>query len=107
MAIRNTGNQGKKILEGKYLDDLSLNGMIMPNIQQISAQAIVPSTATITFNYPTDVTPSGGANGNIWYNSVADELFKKIGGTWTLLTDRVTNDYYAPPVENLGACSFP
>lgn len=104
MAYSNTGYKDWKVLEQIYGDDSSLTGMIMPNIAQISPQAIVPDTATITYNYPEDVAPSGGSDGDVWYNPVADELFKKIGGTWTLLTDRVTNDAYIAPVINLTDC---
>lgn len=104
MALVNDGYEGWKILKEKYLDDGSFTGNIMPNIQQISPQAIVPNTATITYNYPTDVVPTGGANGDIWYNPVADDLFKKASGVWSLLTDRVDNANYNPPVENLSDC---
>jgi hypothetical protein len=107
MAFQNTGEQGWKVLQQYYLDDMSLTGLIMPNVVNISPQAIVPNTATITYNYPTDVAPTGGANGDIWYNSVADNLYKKIGGLWTLLVDRVTNDAYEPPIENLTDCPLP
>ncbi len=102
--MENTGYKGWKILENYYLDDLSLAGMIMPNIQQISPQAIVPSTATITFNVATDVAPTGGVDGDIWYNLPADILYKKLSGTWTALIDRVTNIYYVAPVYNLDSC---
>ena len=104
MAYSNTGYQGWKVLEQIYGDDSSLTGQIMPNISQISPQAIVPDTATITYNYPTDVAPTGGSNGDVWYNPNADDLFKKIAGTWTLLLDRVTNDAYVPPVINETDC---
>lgn len=104
MAYENTGEQNGKVIEGYFLDDNSLQGTKMPNIPQISPQAIVPNTATINFPYPDDVAPTGGANGDIWYNHEVDELFKKIAGTWTLLTDRVTNSYYIAPVENLTDC---
>lgn len=104
MPYVNTGYQDWKILKQIYGDDSSLTGYIMPNIAQISPQAIVPDTATITYNYPTDVAPTGGSDGDVWYNPVADELFKKISGVWTLLTDRVTNDAYIAPVINLTDC---
>jgi len=104
MAYINTGYQSWTILEGIYLDDSSLDGLIMPNIAQISPQAIVPYTANITFNYPADITPTGGTNGDIWYNSVSDTLYKNFTGTWVLLTDRVTNDYYIAPVINTTSC---
>lgn len=107
MAFQNNGEQGWKVLEQYYIDDNTLTGYIMPNIQNISAEAIVPNTAAITYNYPTDVAPSGGANGDVWYNSVADELFKKVAGVWSLLTDRATNANYVPPIENLTDCPLP
>lgn len=102
----NTGYKGWKILEGKYLDDSSLAETIMPNVAQISPQAIVPDTATITFNANTDVAPTGGVDGDIWYNLPADALYKKLVGVWTLLTDRVTNIYYIAPVYNTSDCSL-
>jgi len=103
--MANTGQKGYKVLEQIYSDDASLTGQIMPNIKQISPQAIIDgSVNSITFNTATNVTPSGGINGNVWYNLPADKLYKKIAGTWTLLTDRVTNDYYVDYVEDLEAC---
>ncbi len=108
MAYVNTGYQGWKVLEQYYADDNTLTGQIMPNIEQISPQAIIAGGAnTITYNYPTDVAPTGGSNGDIWYNPVADQLFKKIAGSWTLLTDRVTNDVYVAPVINETDCPLP
>jgi hypothetical protein len=107
MATVNNGEQGWKVLEQYYTDDSSLTGLIMPNIAMISPQAIVNNSATITYNDTTDVSPSGGANGDIWYNQPSDALYKKISGTWTLLTDRVTNTQYVAPVENLTACPLP
>lgn len=106
MALANTGYQLYKVLEGIYLDDNSLDGFIMPNIAQISPQAIVPDGVTITYNI-TAVTPTGGANNDIWYNADTDLLYKKIATVWTLLTDRVTNTYYIPPTYNLDACPIP
>ena len=102
--VQNDGYQDWKILQEIYADDSSLTGFIMPNIAQISPQAIVLSTSNITYNYPTDATPTGGSDGDIWYNPVADQLFKKKVGVWTLLTDRVTNDAYITPVINLTDC---
>lgn len=107
MALENNGQQGFKVIREKFADTGTLTGRIMPNIPQISPQALVPNTATITYNYPTDVAPTGGANGDIWYNPVADQLYKKISGTWTLLTDRVTNDSYIAPITNLTDCPLP
>jgi len=107
MATVNNGYQGWKILEGIYLDDNSLDGLIMPNIAQISPEAIVEDGTSITYNDFADVVPSGGSNDDIWYNAPSDVLYKKISGTWTVLTDRVTNDYYVPPVYNTGACPIP
>lgn len=107
MAYQNTGNEGWKVILEKNPVTMALTGRKMPNLPQISPQAIVLSGAAITYNYPTDVAPTGGANGDIWYNPVADNLYKKISGAWTLLTDRVTNDYYIAPVLNTGACALP
>ncbi len=108
MASENTGYQGIKIIEERYADNNALTGRIMPNIAQISPQAIIPSaTNSITFNYPTDVAPTGGIDGNVWYNAGADTLYKKLGGVWTLLIDRVTNDAYIAPVYNTTACPLP
>ena len=107
MAYSNSGYQGYKVLSQIYADDSSPVGYIMPNIQQISPQAIIVDTGTITFNYPTDVTPTGGSNDDVWYNFASDTLYKKIAGVWTLLLDRVTNDAYIAPVINLTACPVP
>lgn len=107
MATQNTGYQGWFILEGIFLDDSTLDGFKKPNIAQCSPQALVPEAAVVTYNYPTDVSPTGGSNGDIWYNPVADHLYKKISGTWTLLTDRVTNPDYVAPVLNTGDCPLP
>ena len=95
--MANNGQQSWAVLNQIYLDDSSLTGYIMPNIQYISPDAIVPSTATITFNVNTSPAPTGGVNGDIWYNFLDDNLYKKISGTWTLLTNRVFNDYYIQP----------
>lgn len=100
----NTGYQSGKILEGFFTDDESLTGFIMPNITFISNEAIVPDTATITFNTNSDPSPSGGADGDVWYNLPSDILYKKVGGIWSLITDRVPNSYYQAPVQNLTDC---
>lgn len=107
MATQNTGQENGKILRERDIVTGNLTGRIMPNIQNISPQAIVPNTATITYNYPTDVTPTGGSSGDIWYNPVADNLFKNVSGFWGLLTDRIVNVAYIPPVENTTDCQVP
>lgn len=108
MAFVNTGYQSWKILEQVYADDTSVTQLIMPNIQQISPQAIIDgSVNTITYSYPSDTVPSGGIDGDVWYNPIADILYKKIAGAWTVLTDRVTNDNYIAPVINLTDCPLP
>lgn len=107
MAYENTGQQAFKIIQERYVDDNTLTGFQMPNVQLISPEAIVPNTATITYNYPTDVAPTGGANGDVWYNPVADKLYKKVSGVWSLLTDRVVNANYVPSVQNLSTCPLP
>lgn len=107
MAYQNNGEQSWFILEQIYSDDSTLTGLIMPNISQISPQAIVSNTATITYNYPEDIAPTGGINGDVWYNPVADNLYKKIAGVWSLLLDRVTNDAYVPPIVNEVSCPIP
>lgn len=104
MALINTGNQAIKILEGYSLGSGILSGYILPNIEMISPQAIVPDGTAITFNVLTNVSPSSGSNGDIWYNKPSNILYKKITGVWTILTDRVVNTYYSPPVQNLDAC---
>lgn len=107
MGFQNTGYKSWKVLEQYFVDDSTLTGKIMPNIAQISPQAIVDSTSTITYNYPEDVAPTGGVDGDIWYNADEDDLYKKIAGVWTLLTDRVTNDFYIAPVLNETDCPLP
>lgn len=107
MALVNTGYQAWTILEGIYLDDNSLDGLIMPNIAMISPRAIVPTGTSITYNPNTTTIPIGGASGDIWYNEPEDGLYKNINGTWTPLTDRVANMYYIPPVYNTGSCPIP
>jgi hypothetical protein len=107
MALVNSGYLGWTILEGIYLDNSALDGLIMPNIQQISPQAIVPDGTSITYNANSNISPIGGSDGDIWYNQPNDTLFKKIAGTWTLLTDRVLNTYYVAPVFNTTSCPIP
>ena len=107
MSIQNTGLQSWFILEGIFLDDNSLDGLKKFNIQNDSPQGLVPESATMTYNYPNDVTPTGGADDDMWYNPVADQEFKNIAGTWTLLTDRVTNPDYMAPITNLTDCPLP
>jgi hypothetical protein len=104
MPLVNNGYQYWTILEGIYLDDSSLDGLIMPNIAMISPQAIVPDGTSITYNVYANVTPSGGSPNDIWYNQPADTLYKNILGTWTLLTDRVQNNWYVPPIYNITSC---
>lgn len=104
MATQNTGNQGWKILLEKNPDTGVLTGRKMPNLANISPQSVVESSATITYNYPSDVAPTGGADGDIWYNPQANNLYKKISGVWTILNDRVTNDFYTPPIVNTTDC---
>lgn len=102
----NDGQQGWTVLQQFYTDDNSLTGLIMPNIVNISPEAIVPNTATITYNANSSPTPTGGSNGDIWYNA-NDNLYRNYSGTWKLLTDRFTNIYYIPTVQNLTACPIP
>jgi len=104
MALINTGNKAYTILEGYYTDDNSLQGTIMPNIINISPQAIVPDGTTITFNKLTAPSPSFGADGDIWYNQPPDMLYKKANGVWSLLTDKAINVRYQAPVQNLTDC---
>lgn len=107
MALVNTGQQNYKILKGHFTDDDSLSGQQMPNIQNISLSAIVPNSATITFNPNTSPTPTGGADGDVWYNGGTDDLYKNVAGTWSPLNDRVTNVWYHPSIENLTDCPLP
>lgn len=100
----NTGQQAWKVLNQIYLDNNAFVGFNMPNIQQISPQAIVPNTAVITYNANTNVTPTGGSDGDIWYNAPADNLYKNKGGTWVILLDRFTNANYIPPVQDFTDC---
>jgi hypothetical protein len=107
MATQNTSYQGYKVLEQYNPITNAATGMIMPNVKTISQQAIVPNTANITYNDYADAAPAGGADGDIWYNLPSDALYKKIAGVWTLLQDRVNNDYYVAPVVNTAACPLP
>lgn len=107
MALVNSGYQGWTILEGIYLDDSSLDGLIMPNIQMISPQAIVPDGTMITYNATFDFAPAGGVQGDVWYNQPSDMLYQFQSGQWKLLTDRVLNTFYVPPVYNTGSCPIP
>lgn len=103
----NNGQQGFTTLFEFTASTGETTGRIMPNIQNISPDAIVPDTATITFNPDTDVTPSGGTNGDIWYNGLSDTLYKRISGTWALLSNKVFNSNYQNPITNTGACPIP
>jgi hypothetical protein len=103
----NNGQESWKILNQIYQVDNSLAGFNMPNIYMISPDAIVPNTATITFNPTTNTAPSGGVNGDIWYNLKADNLYKNVSGVWSILTNRVINSNYAPSIQNLTDCPIP
>lgn len=103
---QNDGTQGYTELEGYNPDTGAYNHTIMPNIQNITPQAIIPDSNTITY-HQTGVSPSGGSNGDIWYNEDFDQLYKKIAGVWTLLFGRSANDFYVAPVTNTTACPLP
>lgn len=104
----NTGYKGYKVLEEYYPSDSTPTGRIKPNLTNNSPQDFIDGTVnSITYNYPTDVAPTGGIDGDIWYNPVADEEYKKISGVWTLLTDRVTNPDYVAPVIDHDVCPLP
>lgn len=103
----NNGQQGWRILDEKNLSTGVLTGRIMPNIQNISPDVIVPNTATITFYPNSDVAPGGGSNGDVWYNGLSDTLYKKISGIWALLVNKVVNANYIPTILNTSACSIP
>jgi hypothetical protein len=107
MALVFNGYQSWYILEGIYLDNSQLSGLIMPNIQMISPRAIVPNGTTILYYTNSTPAPSGGIDGDIWYTQPNDSLYKKIAGVWTLLTDRVLNTYYIAPVYNITSCPIP
>lgn len=100
----NTGQQGWKVLEEYYLDDNTLTGRVMPNASYISPLAIVPVAATITYNTDTNPAPSGGADGDIWYNDPIAELYKKVAGVWSLLTDKAFNPDFAAVITNTTDC---
>lgn len=103
----NSGQEGFQVLNEEYQADNTLTGNIMPNVYMIDPNAIIPDTATITFN-TTDVTPTGGSLGDIWYNAPSDALYKNIGGgVWQILTNKVINTNYIPPVENITDCPIP
>lgn len=103
----NTGQQGWTILNQISQITGSLTGFNMPNIPFISPEAIIPNTSAITYNANTSPTPSGGSNGDLWYNFPVDNLYKKIGGVWTILNDRLANAFYVQPIQNTGACPVP
>lgn len=99
----NTGNQGWSKLKEVFIDDNSITGEIKPNIQLINGASVVPNTNTITFNQ-TDIAPTGGTDGDIWYNKPSDQLYKKISGAWVLQGERVINTDYIQPILNLTSC---
>jgi len=101
-----TGKQGWTLLEGYNIATTALSGLITFNLPKISPQAFVPDGSGMTYNF-VNVAPSGGSNNDLWYNTPADTLYKKIAGVWTLLTDRVTNIFYATPIDNTGSCPIP
>jgi hypothetical protein len=103
----NNGQEGWAVLKEQNATTSAFTGRIMPNVQNISPQAIVSNTATITFNANTDVAPTGGADGDIWYNRPSDTLYKKISGAWALLSDRVVNANFVPTVTNTTDCPIP
>lgn len=103
----NSGQQGWKVLDEQNVNTSVLTGRKMPNVQNISPDAIVPNSAVITYNPNSDVAPTAGSNGDIWYNGVSDTLYKKIGGAWALLTNKVVNTNYIPTILNTGACAIP
>lgn len=102
----NNGMQGYTKLDGYNSSTGVYNHTYMPNIKNISPQAIIPDSNTITYNFVT-VAPTGGSDGDIWYNEDSDLLYKKIAGVWILLTDRASNDYYIAPVTNTEDCPVP
>lgn len=107
MALVNSGYLAWTILEGIYLDDSSLDGLIMPNIQMISPNCIVPDGTPIIYNANADVVPTGGTQLAVWYNQPSDTLYQFISGQWQLQTNRVLNTYYIAPVYNTGSCPIP
>lgn len=103
----NTGQQQTPVIVQVYLDNQTGTGLKMPNIQNISPEAIVPLSAVITYQTGSPVAPSGGSDGDIWYNQGDDTLYKRISGTWTLLTDKVINTNFIASVQNLISCPVP
>lgn len=103
----NNGQQGWKVLDEKNVNTGILTGRTMPNVQNISPDAIVPNTAVITFNPNSDVSPTGGTDGDIWYNGLSDTLYKRLGGVWALLVNKVINTNFIPTIANTGACPIP
>lgn len=104
MAFVNDGTEFPYILEGYKPGTDNLDGTIMPNVKMISPEAIVEDGTVITYNQTSNVTPTGGDDGDIWYNQPEDGLYKNKSGTWSLLTDRVVNSWYVGPVQNLTDC---
>lgn len=102
--MANTGFKGWKVLLRQYNDDNTNVGDKMPNVAMISPEAIVPLSATVTYNDHSNPAPTGGSDGDIWYNLPLDVLYKKQSGAWTALLDRVPNAYYIAPVINLTDC---
>jgi len=103
----NNGQQGWAILQQYYTDTNAVTGLTMPNSPIISPEALVPNTAGIVYNQATNVTPSGGSNGDVWYNMPANQLYKKTAGVWTPLYDTAVNSNYIAPIANLTACPLP
>jgi len=103
-ADSNTGYQFYKILEEYNTTTNVATGKIQPNIADsvLAAQVIPPNV--VTYNYPDDVAPTGGIDGDVIYNPVVNELFIKTGGSWLEEIERDPNDEYVAPVLNTGAC---
>lgn len=106
-SYENDGNESVTTLEGFYLEDGTLTGFIMPNVQFITAACIVPDGATITFNQDASPAPSGGADNDIIYNVLVNDLYVKIAGVWTLQTGRLLNTFFQSPIPNLTDCPLP
>lgn len=100
----NNGQQGWEVLKEENSNNGVFTGRIMPNVQNISPSAIIPNTSSITFNPNSDVTPTGGSDGDIWYNGLSDTLYKHLSGAWVLLVDKVVNTNYVATVQNLTDC---
>lgn len=107
MATQNSGRQGYFVLQQIDLTTGQPTGFIKPNIPNNSPQALIPVPSSVIYSYPDDQTPIGGADGDIWYNPVADQLFKRIATVWTLLTDRVADDDFVPTTINDVTCPTP